>query len=133
VEVISGEWELAVWTLAGWSARYGDKVICRGGDAYISCPACRRVFPLSTELTEDAGVVYCREASCVHAEKPVYFITDIAATSFTEGVNAARREAGGVRGYHMLPGIETRVQSPVLHCNGTIAKRVILLILSSLS
>jgi len=133
VEVMSGEWELAVWTLAGLSARYGDKVICRGGDAYVSCPACRRSIPFSTELTEDAGVVFCRDASCVGADKPVYFITDISATNVTEGVNAARREAGGVRGYPMLRGVETRMQSPVLHCTGKNAKRVILLILSSLS
>jgi len=133
MEVISGEWELSVWTLAGCSARYGDKVICRGGEAYVSCPACRRSIPFSAELTEDTGVVYCRDASCVGADKPVYFITDIAATNFTEGVNAARREAGGVHGHPMLRGIETRMQSSVLHCTGTNAERLILLILSSLS
>jgi len=62
----------------------------------------------------------------------VNFVTDIAATNFTEGVNSALREAGGVRGYPMLRGIETRMQSPVLHCSGTNAKLVIILILSSL-
>jgi len=59
-------------------------------------------------------------------------MTDIAATNFTEGVNATLREAGDVRGYPMLRGIETRMQSPVLHCTGTNAKWVIFLILSSL-
>lgn len=44
-----------------------------------------------------------------------------------------RAESNGVRGYPFLEGVPVRLQAPVLHCTGNLAKIFLLFILSHLN
>lgn len=52
-------------------------------------------------------------------------LQDIARTPFDDALKAARTACGGVRGYPLLRGMRYRLQLPVLHCTGNIAKMLI--------
>jgi len=122
-EVVASQWELAMWMVAGWATTFDGHVTCRNGDVSVLCPVCRRSIPSASAVVEGSTSVKCSDAWCMGADKDIPLVCDIAPTNFTQGVNAARRVAGGVRGYPMLLGIPAAMQCPVLHCTGVIAKK----------
>ena len=130
--VVAMQWELAVWMLAEWLARYGNRVTCRDGDAWVSCPTCKTPRPLSAELFEGSGVVHCANPESPDHAETILFVTDIAATNVTDAMHAARRLAGGVRGIPLLRHFKTQLQAPVLHSTGSTAKMVLSFILATL-
>lgn len=132
LDVIAGQWELAVWTVANYSAIVSDEVSCDGGELYVACPFCGRHIHYSTEVVEGSGIVHCRAPRCFNADKAIRIVKGISETTFNEVVNAARRLAGGVRGYPVLLDLDVMLQAPVLHCTGTVAKRVVLSVLACL-
>jgi len=130
IEVIAWQWELAVWTFAAWCTSFDHHVTLRDGDAWLRCPSCHMALPLSAEVVDGSDCVTCPKPTCTGEQIP--FVIDIAATNLTNAMNAARRLAGGVRGYPMLRGLRTRLQAPVLHCTGTSAKMTVYYILACL-
>jgi len=112
-----------MWIVAGWSTTFDGHVTCRNGDVLVLCPVCRRSVPSSSAVVERSTSVRCLNARCPGANRSISLVCDIAPSNLTQGVNAARRVAGGVRGYPMLLGIPTTMQCPVLHCTGVIAKK----------
>jgi len=132
LDVIAGQWELAVWTVAKYCALFSDDVSSVGGEVHVACPTCGRLIPFSSEVVEGSGIVFCRASHCLGADKPVRILKSIAETTFNEVINAARRLAGGVRGYPILLDLDVMLQAPVLHCTGTVAKRVVLYVLACL-
>ena len=132
LDVIAGQWELAVWTIANYSTLFSDDVSCIGGEVYVACPTCGRSIAYSSEVVEGSGVVFCRAARCLTADKAVRMLKGISETMFNGVVNAARRLAGGVRGYPVLLDLDVTLQAPVLHCTGTAAKLSVLFVLACL-
>ncbi|OSX79660.1 hypothetical protein BU14_0072s0018 [Porphyra umbilicalis] len=130
VDVVGGQWEMAVWALANFCVRAKGAFTLSDGDIFTPCPTCKRLIPLSSEAVEGTGILYCHTAGCRTANTPVQAIYPIAASTLTEALNGCRRLAGGVRGYSPLRGVPVALQLPVLHCTGNIAKRVVLFILA---
>lgn len=119
--VVCEQWHVAVWTVATWAMSRKDcRVIFQGGEAYVHCPSCQAPLPVDDDgLT--SGQLQCQKPSCIHKEG-VLVLQDIARTPFDDAVKAARTACGGVRGYPLLRGMRYRLQLPVLHCTGNIAK-----------
>lgn len=132
-DVVAGQWELAVMTVANWAAvGSGGLVTFREGEAMIRCSSCKRLIPFSTERVEGSGVVFCRDAFCSRADRPVQLLVNISNTAMTEAFNACRRLSGGVRCYPLLRGLQIKLQAPVLHCTGSIAQLLVYFILACL-
>lgn len=132
MEVMEGQWELAVIIMANWAAAEGGVVSFQEGEALIKCPVCARGIPYSSENVKGTGVVYCRDALCWGADRPVSVLAAISYTAMCDAFSACRRLAGGVRAYPLLRGLEVQLQAPVLHCTGFIAKLLVYFILACL-
>lgn len=133
--VVSGQWELGVLILACWAVcteDAGSSVVFKNGQALIPCPACGQLVSHAAQEESGSGVLYCRSSACWGAEQPFAVLQPIAKSTFDMACNAARRAAGGVRGYPLLRGLRTRLQLPVLHCTGNLSKMVMLFILACL-
>lgn len=119
--VVCEQWHLATWTLANWAmTRKDSRVVFQDGEAHIPCPACESPLPVDDEgLT--TGKLHCPHPTCMNNEA-VPVLHDIARTPFDDAAKAARTACGGVRGYPLLRGMRYRLQLPVLHCTGNIAK-----------
>lgn len=130
--VVAGQWELSVITLANWAAVSGGRLRFQDGEALVTCPVCKRGIPYSSERVQDSGIVFCGDAHCWGADRPVEVLSNISPTAMTEAFNACRRLAGGVRSYPMLRGLQVQLQAPVLHCTGTIAQLLVYFILACL-
>lgn len=130
--VMEGQWELAVITLANWAAMEGGVVSFHQGEGLIKCPVCARGIPYASEAVKGTGVVYCRDAHCWGADRPVSVLATISYTAMCDAFSACRRLAGGVRAYPLLRGLNVELQAPVLHCTGFIAKLHIYFILACL-
>lgn len=81
-----------------------------------------RSCPSQTERHWPPARSTARTVGCREARAPIYALHAIGRTAFTKALNAARTACGGVRGYPLLRGIPHRLQVPVLHCTGTLAK-----------
>lgn len=128
-DVVSEQWQLAVWTLADWSVLHSQgKVVFHDGETHIPCPQCRFLLPLSGRQ----GPVYCPGDPCREDSHPIYVLRDIAKTPFSSAAHAARTMRGGVRGYPLLRGMRSRLQLPVLHCTGNTSRVMAHLVLSCL-
>lgn len=86
---------------------------------------------MSSSDVHSSGAVRCPSPTCSDQE-PVYLLHDIARSPFGDALNAARTLCGGVRGYPLLRNMKSRLQLPVLHCTGNIAKVVIHFVLACL-
>lgn len=64
IEVVAGQWEMAVVILANWEAVHRGAVSFRGGDKILVCSICSWGVVCSSELVEGSGVVFCAEADC---------------------------------------------------------------------
>lgn len=120
-DVVSEQWHVAIWTMASWAMSRKDcPVVFQGGEAHVPCPSCKATLPVDDNgLT--TGQLRCPHPTCTDSEA-VLVLQDIARTPFDDALKAARTVCGGVRGYPLLRGIRYRLQVPVLHCTGNIAK-----------
>lgn len=119
--------------LACWAACSEDAVSpvgFRNGEALFPCPECDHLAPYAAHENGSA-VLCCRSSVCLGAEQPFPTLQVIPKSTFDKACNAARRVAGGVRGYPLF-GMNTRLQLPVLHCTGNLSKMVILFTLACL-
>lgn len=132
VDVVEGQWELAVITMANWMAVEGGVVSFHEGEALVKCPVCARSIPYASETVKDSGIIYCRDAHCWGADRPVSLLANISYTAMCDAFSVCRRLAGGVRAYPMLRGLKVELQAPVLHCTGFIAKLLVYFILACL-
>lgn len=132
MDVVSGQWELAIWTLANWAAARHGVVTFRHGEALVKCPVCQRLVPYASEVVADSGIVFCRSAFCWGADRPIQALAGISNSAMNDAYGACRRLAGGVRSYPMLRGMQVQLQAPVLHCTGMISKQLVHFILACL-
>lgn len=122
-EVVSEQWQLAVWTFADWCTMQSrGHVVFHGGEAHIPCPQCSHLLPLSSGQGLIEGFVFCPRVECREQRRRIYVLHDIAKSPFSDALNAARTACGGARGYPLLRGMLSRLQVPVLHCTGSMAK-----------
>lgn len=132
-EVVSEQWHLAIWTFAAWAASYGrSRIAFFDGEAFMSCHVCKTLVPLANGDAMTTGVAHCTNVHCSPEPLPLYVLHPIAKTPFDGALNAARTACGGVRGYPLLRGMSSRLQLPVLHCTGNLAKVIIYFILACL-
>lgn len=129
---VAEQWTLAMWCLAIWTVRYGGRATFQQGELVLPCDVCRNKVQLSAELVQDSGMLYCRSPSCLRSGRPITLLHTISQTIFSFVVNAARHLAGGVRGFPLLHGLHVRLQIPVLHCTGSLAKAVLLFVIACL-
>lgn len=123
-DVVSEQWHLATWTMANWTLSRKDcPVEFQDGEAHVACPSCKAAIPVDDNglIT---GQVRCAQPTCADNEA-VLVLQNIARTPFDDALKAARTACGGVRGYPLLRGMRYRLQLPVLHCTGNIAKMLI--------
>lgn len=133
-DVVGGQWELAILMLACWAAcsqDAGSSVVFKNGEALFTCPMCDHLVPYAAH-EDGSGVLQCPSAVCTATEPPFPTLQLIPKSVFDTACNAARRLAGGIRGYPMFLGMNTRLQLPVLHCTGNLSKMVILFTLACL-
>ncbi|KAK1866118.1 hypothetical protein I4F81_008638 [Pyropia yezoensis] len=132
--VVGGQWELAILMMACWAAcseDAGSPVGFKNGEALYPCPECDHLVPYAAHENGSA-VLCCRSSVCLGAGQPFPTLQGIPKSTFDMACNAARRVAGGVRGYPLFFGMNTRLQLPVLHCTGNLLKMVILFTLACL-
>lgn len=132
MDVVAGQWELAVIVLANWAALRGGAVTFQEGEVLLACPKCKRPIPYSSEVAEGSGIRFCRDDLCRGADLPVPVMTAISKTALTDAFNACRRLLGGVRAYLLLRGLPIQLQATVLHCTGTNARQLVHFFLSCL-
>lgn len=122
-EVVAEQWHLAIWTFAFWCAtHYRGPIQFHDGEAFVPCPGCDTLLPLQEGDALMSGKLSCRSGGCQEEGAVAYVLHSISKTPFTRAVNTARSVCGGVRGYPLLRGMPCRLQLPVLHCTGTMAK-----------
>lgn len=122
VEVVSEQWQLAIWTLAGWTMGHSRCPIkFNAGEAYMSCPVCKSLLAVSGSEALNSGALRCPRPAC-RGNDPVYLLHDIARSPFDDAINASRTMCGGVRGYPLLRNMKLRIQLPEMHCTGNIAE-----------
>lgn len=83
-------------------------------------------------MVEGSGVVFSGDADSWGAAHPIPVLRDISGTALSDAFISCRRMSGGIRCYPLLRGLAVRLQAPVLHCTGTIAKQLIYFILACL-
>lgn len=134
VAVVSEQWNVAVMTLATWTVTtHKRRVEFHGGEAHVPCEVCKTLLPMSTGDSMTTGILHChRTARCRQQALPIYLLHSIAKSPFSDALNAARTACGGVRGYPLLRGLNSRLQLPVLHCTGTNAKAIVYFTLACL-
>lgn len=65
VEVVSEQWQLAIWTLAGWTMGHSRcPVKFNAREAYISCPACKILLAVSGSEALNNGALRCPRPEC---------------------------------------------------------------------
>lgn len=132
-DFVAGQRELAAITFSNWAAvGNGGDVAFREGEALIRCPSSKRHIPFSSEPVGGSGVVFCRNAYCMEAERPVLLLVDVSKTAMTEACNACHRLSGGVRCYPFLRGLQIKLQAPVLSCMSSIAQLLVYYIIACL-
>lgn len=123
-EVVSQQWELSVLVLVAWSVLHSidAHITYQDGEGIVLCGDCDAQLLLNDGEGMTSGIVRCTDGLCSGAGAPVYVLHDISKSAFTDAFNAARALCGGVRGYPLLRGMRSRLQLPVLHCTGNLAK-----------
>lgn len=126
VHDIGKQWELVCWELARWIMLKNGAVFLDKGTVAVSCDQCDALSPLLSPLAADFR---CRVPACrgqTRAFRPIL------PTPLKVMFNLLRRRAGGVRGYPVIRSVPVLLQVPVLHCTGSIMKKVTYLFLSEL-
>lgn len=123
---VARQWELVCWQLARWSVLRNPSVTLGGGSVAVRCSVCDADTPLSSPVDID---FQCQSPACVgrtQAFEPTL------PTPMKTTFNLLRRRAGGVRGYPVIRNVPILLQVPVLHCTGSIMKKITYLFLAEL-
>lgn len=126
VEDICKQWELVCWGLARWCMLRSPSVALDKGSVSVVCGECGSMTPLSSPRAAD---FQCRVPACCGTTSA---FARILPTPLKSVFNLLRRRAGGVRGYPVLRTTPVLLQVPVLHCTGSIMKKITYLFLSEL-
>lgn len=130
VEDICKQWELVCWFLVRWCALRGGSLTLLGGCVTSRCTVCNQLLPLSMPFDPD---VRCDGPVCVEDDaSDANALPVISPTPLTENFNLLRRRAGGVRGYPVIRSVPVVLQVPVLHCTGSILKKLMYFFLAEL-
>lgn len=126
VDDIGKQWELVCWELARWTMLKSSAVVLDKGTVSVRCCVCGVMAPLLSPLAVD---FQCRIPACRGQTRA---FGPILPTPLKVMFNLLRRRAGGVRGYPVIRSVPVLLQVPVLHCTGSIMKKVTYLFLSDL-
>lgn len=126
VKDIGRQWELVCWVLARWSALRSDLVALDEGSVSVRCCACDTLTPVPSPIATDFR---CSVLACGGRTRA---LGPISPTPLKAMFNLLRRRAGGVRGYPVIRSVPILLQVPVLHCTGSVMKKVTYLFLSEL-
>ncbi|OSX79494.1 hypothetical protein BU14_0076s0050 [Porphyra umbilicalis] len=125
--VMSQQWETGIWALAAFCAQDADGYVLAQGLLWGPCRGCTRLVPILPDDVYELLRARCLVSGCggqVDAV-PVFSYTGLQDASFV-----LRRLAGGMRVCPFLRDFkEAQLQTPGMHCTGSIAKKVLSLIL----
>lgn len=113
------QWEFVCWQLARWCTLRNASMSVAGGSVQVRCPACRTTTPLPAAVERR---VPCRAPGCEGRSMPT--LPAVSPTPLTDTLHKLRRRAGGVRGYPVLRSVRVVLQVPVLHCTGSLIKKI---------
>lgn len=123
---VGRQWELVCWQLARWSFLRADAASVGTGSVVARCSTCNTCTPLFSPLGID---FQCQSPGCAgHARA----FDAVLPTPMRNMFNLLRRRAGGVRGYPVIRSVPILLQVPVLHCTGSVMKKITYLFLAEL-
>lgn len=123
---VERQWELVCWLLARWSFLRASAASVDTGSVVARCSTCDTDTPLFSPLGID---FQCQSPGCGgHARA----FDAVLPTPMRNMFNLLRRRAGGVRGYPVIRSVPILLQVPVLHCTGSIMKKITYLFLAEL-
>lgn len=123
---VGRQWELVCWQLARWSFLRGGAASLDAGSVNVRCFLCGSDTPLSSPVSED---FQCQSPGCTGRTRA---FDPVLPTPMKAMFNLLRRRAGGVRGYPVIRSVPILFQVPVLHCTGSIMKKITYLFLAEL-
>lgn len=124
---LSRQWEIVCWVLARWAFLRNESAGLQDGLVTARCSNCRSLTPL---LSPHAADFQCNQSACTGRATRAF--SAILPTPLTAMFNLLRRRAGGVRSYPVIRSVPTMLQVPVLHCTGSIMKKLIFFFLADL-
>lgn len=126
VKDVTRQWELVCWQLARWSVLRSTFTSLDEGMVSVRCLECGARTPLSSPSPADfrCSTAVCPGLPCAFHPIPQ--------TPLKAMFNLLRRRAGGVRSYPVLRTVPILLQVPVLHCTGSIVKKITYLFLAEL-
>lgn len=113
------QWEFVCWELARWCSLRHESLAVSGGCVTVRCATCGTTRPLSSPLEQ--------QVSCVVSDcpgRPSSTLPTISPTPLTDMLHRLRRRGGGIRAYPVVRSIPIVLQVPVLHCTGTVVKKI---------
>lgn len=113
------QWELVCWQLARWCTLRNASMTIGGGSVHVRCPACRASTPLPAAFERR---VPCQTPGC--EGRSMTTLPVVSPTPLTNTLHRLRRRAGGVRGYPVVRCVPVVLQVPVLHCTGSLIKKI---------
>lgn len=126
VEDVGRQWELVCWQLARWSFLRCAGASLDAGSVVVRCPVCEKDTPLSSPVGVD---FQCQSPACAGKTRA---FDPVLPTPMKTMFNLLRRRAGGVRGYPVVRSVPILLQVPVLHCTGSVMKKITYLFLAEL-
>lgn len=123
---VGRQWEFVCWQLARWTFLRGAAAALDAGSVIVRCSSCDTCTPLSSPVGIDFR---CQSPGC--AGRTGAF-DPVLPTPMKAMFNLLRRCAGGVRGYPVVRSVPILLQVPVLHCTGSIMKKITYLFLAEL-
>lgn len=119
VSNVMRQWEFVCWQLARWCTLRNASLSVDAGSVLVRCPACRTTTPLPTTFQER---VPCQAPGC--QGRSLLALPVVSPTPLTDTLHRLRRRAGGVRGYPVIRCVPIVLQVPVLHCTGSLIKKI---------
>lgn len=113
------QWEFVCWQLARWCTLRDASTSVGGGSVLLRCPACRTTTPVPTAFQRR---VPCLAPGCEGTSMLTFPV--VSPTPLTNTLHRLRRRAGGVRGYPVVRCVPIVLQVPVLHCTGSLLKKI---------
>lgn len=128
---VGRHWELVCWFLGRWCALRNKDLKLESGSVKVRCRLCRVWQCVDTSSVQR---VQCSSPACADKswDAGADAVPDVLPTPLKKMFQLLRRRAGGVRGYPVFRSVPIVLQVPVLHCTGTIMKKLLFFFLSEL-